>query len=335
MGAALLVAGLGLTACSPDADEAPETGGETASQAVVRSAVVTSAFEPSAPARGLAFLPTAETPWTGLVATSLRDGGFDVFSVEGQRLISSAGPQLNAIAAAPDFALRGEVFPLLFGVDEAGALRGFAVLRQADDVVELPLEGDALVETAAAVCTLDSGIGYVDIAVLAQGPEAVVARVRDTGGDGLTLTEQARLPLPFAARSCAPADGDLIVAGPTSGLARLDMNGETRAFAAGLGVTDIGYAQLLGRPAVMAASSDTGRLNVFDARTLDKITDIETEAGLNAPAFDTPVALAVTSASYGGMAFSSGLVAVYDRADSRVKIVAREVVARAVVSPES
>ncbi|MEQ8405281.1 MAG: hypothetical protein RKE49_09300 [Oceanicaulis sp.] len=269
------------------------------------------------------------------MATTLRDGGFDIFSVEGQPLISAAGPQLGSIAAASDFALRGQVFPLLFGVDEAGALRAFAVLRQADDVAELPLEGDAAMETAAAVCTFDSGIGYVDIAVLGEGPEAAIMRVRDTGGDGLTLTEQARLPLPFTARSCAAADGDLIVGGPTAGLARVDMSGETRAFAAGLNVTDIGYATLLGRPAVMAASSDTGRLSVFDARTLEKITDVETEAGLNAPAFDTPVALAVTSASYGGMAFSSGLVAVYDRADSRVKMVAREVVARAVVSPES
>ncbi len=296
---------------------------------------MTSAFEPSAPARGLAFLPTAESPWTGLVATTVRDGGFDIFSVEGQPLISVAGPQLASIAGAPDFALRGQVFPLLFGVDEAGAVRAFAVLRQSDDVAELPLEGDGLIETAAGVCTFESGIGYVDIAILGEGPEAAIVRVSDTGGDGLTLTEQARLPLPFAASSCAPADGDLIVGGPTAGLARLDMNGETRAFEAGLGVTDIGYAVLLGRPAVLGASSDTGRLNVYDARSLEKIADIETEAGLNAPAFDTPVALAVTSASYGGMAFSSGLVAVYDRADSRVKMVAREVVARAVSSAES
>ena len=146
---------------------------------------------------------------------------------------------------------------------------------------------------------------------------------------------QLRMPLPFAARSCAAADGELVVGGPTAGLARVDLDGETRAFASGLGVTDIGYATLLGRPAVLSAASDTGRLSIYDARTLEKIADIETEAGLNAPAFDTPTALAVTSASYGGMAFSSGLVAVYDRADSRVKIVAREVVARAVVSPES
>lgn len=297
--------------------------------------MVTSAFEASTPARALAFLPTADSPWTGLVAASLRDGGFEIFNVEGRELISTSGPQLNSIAGASDFALRGEVFPLLFGVDTDGALRGFAVLQQADDVAELPLEGDELIETAAAVCTFDSGIGYVDLVLLGENPEAAVVRVRDTGGDGLTLTEQARLPLPFAARSCAGADGDLIVAGPTSGVARLDLDGETRAFVAGMGVADIGYATLLGRPAVMAASSDTGRLSVFDARTLDMIADVETEAGLNAPAFDTPTALAVTSASYGGMAFSSGLVAVYDRADSRVKIVAREVVARAVVSPES
>lgn len=294
--------------------------------------MVTSAFEPSAPARGLTFLPTAQSPWTGLVATALQDGGFDIFSVEGEPLISAAGPQLASVIGASDFALRGEVFPLLFGVDGAGSLRGFAVIRQAGDVVELPLEGETLIQDAAALCLYETAIGYVDIAVLGRGPEAIVVRVSDRGGDGLTLTEESRFPLPFAARSCAAVDDDLLIAAPAAGLARVTMDGETRAFAAGLTISDIGYTELLGRPAVLAASSNTGRIEVYDARSLELIADIGTEAGLNAPAFDSPAALAVTSESYGGMAFSSGLVAIYDRADSRVKIVAREVVAREVVA---
>jgi len=334
LGAALLVAGFGLTACAPD-----ESGGDAeqraADEALLRTAVITSAFEPSAPARGLTFLPTAQSPWTGLVATSLQDGGFDIFSVEGQLLISAAGPQLASVTGAADFPLRGEVFPLLFGVDEAGALRGFAVIRQADDVVELPLEGEARLEDAAAVCLFETGIGYVDMAVLGRGPEAVVLRVRDTGGEGLTLTEEARIALPFSARSCAAADGDLIISAPSAGLARVDMDGETRAYTADITVDDIGYTELLGRPAVLAASASTGRLEVYDARTLELIADIATEAGLNAPAIEDPAALAVTSQSFGGMAFSSGLVAIYDRADSRVKIVAREVVSRSVVAADS
>lgn len=283
----------------------------------------------------MTFLPTAESPWTGLVATTLDEGGFDIFSVEGELLASAAGPQLAAIAGAADFPLRGQTFPLIFGTDEAGAVRGFAVIRQAADVVELPLEGETVIEDAAGLCNFGSGIGYVDFAILGRGPEAAIVRVRDTGGEGLTVTEQARLPLPFAARSCAPADGDLVIGGPASGLARVTLEGETRAFRAELTVADLGYAELLGRPSVLVASAPTGRIDVFDARSLEPIAQIETEAGLNAPAFETPTALAVTSRSYGGMAFSSGLVAVYDRSDSRVKLVAREVVARAVVAAES
>lgn len=297
--------------------------------------MVTSAFESSARARALAFLPTEDSPWTGLVATALQDGGFDIFSVEGEPLISAAGPQLTSIAGAADFPLRGEVFPLLFGIDDAGSLRGFAVIRQADDVVELPLEGAAGIADAAAVCPFAAGIGYVDIAVLGQDSEAVVLRVRDTGGDGLTLTEESRFSLPFAARSCASAGDDLVIAAPAAGLARVDTTGETRAFVDGLSIGDVGYTELLGRPVVLTASSDTGRLAVYDARSLELIADVGTQAGLNAPAFESPSALAVTSESYGGMAFSSGLVAVYDRADSRVKIVAREVVARSVVAADS
>jgi hypothetical protein len=334
LGAALLVASVGLTACSPS-EEPGDAAQRQAEEALLRTAVVTSAFEPSAAARGLAFLPTAQSPWTGLIATTLQDGGFDIFSVDGVPLISAAGPQLASVIGAADFALRGETFPLQFGIDSAGSLRGFAVIRQIDDVVELPLEGESLVQDAAALCLFETAIGYVDIAVLGRGPEAIIVRVRDTGGDGLTLTEERRLPLPFAARSCAAVEDDLLIAAPAAGLARVTMDGETRAFAAGLTISDIGYTELLGRPAVLAASSNTGRIEVYDARTLELIADIGTEAGLNAPAFDSPASFAVTGQSYGGMAFSSGLIAIYDRADSRVKIVAREVVARSVVAAES
>ena len=60
--------------------------------------------------------------------------------------------------------------------------------------------------------------------------------------------------------------------------------------------------------------------------------DVQFEDGLSAPAFERPTALAVTEANYGGMAFSSGIMAVYDAADSSVKLVAREVLSRTVVS---
>ncbi|XBQ15780.1 MAG: hypothetical protein ABL308_12585 [Oceanicaulis sp.] len=293
---------------------------------------MTSVFEPSDPVRGLTFLPSGETPWTGLVAAALSDGGFDIFSVEGEAIASAPGPVLNGLAAAPDFPLRGEQFPLLFGADTNGALRGFAVIQQAGEVVELPLEGDEAIESAAGVCRYSAGIGYVEIAVLAEDAEAVVFRIRDTGGDGLTLAETARIALPFAAKTCAAAGDDLIVGDPNAGLARVDMSGETRAFRAGVSVSDVAYSELLGRPSVLAASAETGVLTVFDATTLETATEIVFEEGLNAPAIAQPVALALTGQSYGGMAFSSGLVAVYDRSDSRIKLVAREVVSRAVVS---
>jgi len=59
---------------------------------------VTSAFSTSERAGALAFLPNSEEPWTGLIAAALVDGGFDVFNIDGLRVLSASGPQLTALA---------------------------------------------------------------------------------------------------------------------------------------------------------------------------------------------------------------------------------------------
>lgn len=297
-----------------------------------RNAMVTSAFETAGRSESLIFLPNEEAPWTGLLASSLTGGGFDVYNIEGETLISAAGPELRGLAGVSDFALRGESFPLLFGVDDMGQLRGFVIVRETREVIELPLESDAALASAAGVCLFDQGIGYVELAVLGENAEAHIVRVRDAGGAGLSVEERDARTLPFPARSCAAAESDLMVAGPTAGLARITETGDQAAFAPGLSVADISYTELLGRPVALVASSQTGLVSVYDARSLDLIVDVQFDDGFSAPAFERPTALAVTEANYGGMAFSSGIMAVYDAADSSVKLVAREVLSRTVVS---
>lgn len=297
-----------------------------------RNATVTSAFETAGRSEALIFLPNEDAPWTGLLASSLTGGGFDIYNIDGEAIISAAGPELRGLAGVSDFALRGETFPLLFGVDDMGQLRSFVIVRETREVIELPLESEEPLPTAAGVCLFDQGIGYVELAVLAEGAEARIVRVRDAGGTGLTLEERNTRTLPFPARSCAAAEDDLLVAGPTAGLARITPTDQQTAFAAGLSVTDVSYTELMGRPVALVASSQTGLVSVYDAASLELIVDVQFEDGLSAPAFERPSALAVTEANYGGMAFSSGIMAVYDAADSSVKLVAREVLSRTVVS---
>lgn len=250
-------------------------------------------------------------------------------------MLSASGPQLTALAAVPDFPLRGEAFPLVFGADLDGNLRGYAIIRAAEDVAELPLEGDTAGGAVAAACLFDVGIGYFDLALLGETSSARIVRVRDAGGAGLEVTERERISLPFQAGNCAGANGDLLVASQTAGLARVSLDGQTQAIAAGRSVNDVSYTELLGRPVALTVSADTGRMGVFDAATLELVTEIVLNDGINAPGFQSPAALAVTNSSFGGMAFSSGLVAIYDRGDSRVKLVAREVLSRAIMSDDA
>lgn len=332
MGAALLVGGL-IAGCGP---QEPDTAEDTLPPPVAPSltAVVTNAFEPSADIAALAFAPRSSEPWTGLLAANLEQGGFDIFSVNnGERIIAASGPRLNGLAAAPEFALRGETLPLLFGVDENGELRGFAVSSQIEDVIELPLDAALNDGDAAAACLFEVGIGFVEIAVLGRDAEAEVWRIADGGGETLSVEQRAAFALPFPARACA-SDGDgLVIAGPASGLARVSLAGEVEArVSPDATFSDVAFSELRGLPAVIAPSAEDSSLAVFDARSLEPVATVTFESGLNAPAFVEPDVLAVSDSSFGGMSFSSGLVAVYDSGDGRVKLVAREVLTRAVFS---
>ena len=303
----------------------------------MREAIVTSAFSTSERAGALAFLPSESEPWTGLVAAALVDGGFDVFNIDGLRVLSASGPQLTSLAPAPEFPLRGETFPLVFGADLNGQLRGYAIIREAEDVAELPLEGPGAEGVVNAACLFETGIGYFDLALLGEQAEARIVRVRDAGGAGLNLEPRGKVDLPFPARNCAgtPNQDSLLIASPNSGLARVNLNGRVEAFEAGRSVNDVSFTELLGRPVALTVSADTGRMGVFDARDLTLLNEIVLNDGINAPGFQTPSAMAVTGSNFGGMAFSTGVIAVYDRGDYRVKLVAREVIGRAIMSEES
>jgi len=281
----------------------------------------------------LAFAPRSSEPWTGLLAANLEQGGFDVFDIDGRRLIAASGPRLSGLVAAPEFPLRGEVLPLLFGVDSDGALRGFAVSTAIADVIELPLAVELNAGEAAAACLFDAGIGFVEIALLGREAEASIWRITDAGEEALAAEERARFALPYPGRACASAGDALLVAGPAAGLTRVSLNGEVEARAVeGATLSDVAASELRGLPVAIASNDGAPSLSVFDARTLEPLANVSFERGLNAPAFEQPQALAVSDASFGGMGFSSGLIGVYDSGDGRLKLVARDVLTRAVFS---
>jgi len=295
---------------------------------------VTAAFNPGRAVADLVFLPNEEAPWQGLIAASLNQGGYDIYDLDGEIVMAAAGPRLRSIAAAPSFALRGTSFPLLFGVDSEGALRAQVLIRDPGELIEIGLGEESLSGAVAGVCRYETGIGYVDLAVLGEDDRAEIWRIEDVGEDNLSATLQGALTLPFPARACASAGGDLIVGGPTGGLARVTVDGEVLAETSGYAVGDVFYAELLGRPVAAIPAPEAGQLVVFDAETLDRLSAIAFEGGLNAPGIEEPGGLAETEANFGGSPFAGGIVAVFDEADGRIKLVSREVVTRAVVAPD-
>ncbi len=282
----------------------------------------------------MAFVPSGDAPWTGLIAAALRAGGFDIYNIDGRRVIEAPGPRLRGLAAAPDFAIRGNQFPLLVGVDDQGVLRSFLVIRDLEQVVEAPVEDIAPAGAVQGLCAYDTGPGFLEVAVLGRDPVAEIWRVRDRGEDTLSVESRATIPLPFAAQACAASNEDLIVGGPAEGLVRVSPDGDVEADVRDVSVTDLIYVELLGRRTVAAPSAPSGELLFFDAETLAPIKALSFSDGLNAPAARAPTAIAATAASYGGMGYASGVIAVFDADDSRVKLVAREVISRAVVTGE-
>jgi len=79
-----------------------------------RTAIVTGSFSAPGGARDLAFLPDAESPGNGLLAAASLQGGISVFNIDGQEVISGAGPRLNGLAGTGGFPLRGETLPMIF-----------------------------------------------------------------------------------------------------------------------------------------------------------------------------------------------------------------------------
>lgn len=322
-----------LAGCSDSTETAD--GSETNVALEQSDARISLAFPASQLSDDLVFLASEDSPWTGLIASSTREGGLEIFNVDGQLLAQAAGPRMTSLAGAPAFALRGAVIPLIFGIDLDGALRAQAFLRPTGETLEIALSAAELQSGIAAVCHYESGIGFEDLAVITQNDTVQIWRIQDIGEESLSAEMQSETPLPFPTRGCASADSDLVLIGPSAGLARFSLEGETLAEAPGFAARDIVATELLGRKVVLATVSGSSALVVFDALTLEPISEVAMSAGLNTPAVITPGAIALTEDNYGGMGFANGIVTIFDRDDNRIKLVSRDTLARAVIQPDA
>lgn len=293
---------------------------------------VTAAFSASSGRiSALAFLPNFDVEAYGHVIASRQEGGLDLYDIDGVRIGELAGPALNGLATAPRFQLRGEDLPLAFGVDPAtGTLSGYAIVRERGDMFPLPLAPIASEASYTGLCFLSEGPGYVDLVLLSTGTQADIVRVRDTGDQLLSVDIQSSLSLPFPARRCATLNDNIYTLGDGNGVARTSTDGEQLARGDFNG-HQLTAMQMGGTPAVLmtrAGSEDSFDIQVLDADTLDTLAEVSIMDGLSTPGLGNAGPLVATDASYGFTAYSTGLIAVYDRADDRIKVIARDTFVR-------
>lgn len=282
----------------------------------------------------LALLPNGEARDAGLIVAAVRGGGFDAFNDFGERIFQTAGPALTSLVAVPAFEMRGTSLPLLFGSDSDRLVRGFIVLPGMQAIEPLPLDVSGVSDPVEGLCLYRQGTGFVELALLHAGRRATVWRMMDTGSERLTFTRMSEIALPFTAERCAGADGDIVIGSATGGLARVESSGNVRADAQGVSVSHFAFTELYGRPVVLVPFEAEGLIGVFDGRTLEEISAIEVRSEMSIAGLDRPGAITVTDLPFSGMGFSSGLAAVHDTGDSRIKLITREVLGRAVTAPE-
>lgn len=277
----------------------------------------------------VAFVPNADTPWAGLIVSAPVDGGLDIFNVDGEALERVTGPRLTSLAVSPGFALRGESLPLVIGVDSgSGTVRGYVLLRSEPTAIEAPLAPIEPEGGAAAVCFVDEAPGHLDIAILGREARATTWRIRDTGGDLIDAQQTGSFSLPAPARTCASFQDSLYVSGPTLALTRINASGTVEA-RGGPNADSLAAGLLLGRPVVVAAGGPGETLLILDGRDLSPVQSVRIVDGMSTPGVERPVSVAISAESFGGTAYQSGLVAVVDGSDNRIRFIARETFARA------
>jgi hypothetical protein len=306
-----------------------------AAEAANREVLVTAAFvSVQGGAAALAFLPNREAASLGLIVSAPREGGLDLFDADGVLRTRHAGARLSGLATAPGFQLRGENLPLIFGAaPDSDSVLGYAVVTDGIRVLDLPLEPTTAADGVAGLCLYREGAGYVDLVVLGTGASAEIWRIRDAGEDILNVEQRQSLTLSAPARQCVTLDGDIYLASPAGGITRMGPDGvilaENSESVTGLAVGDFNGSRL-----VLATDGASGQVHTFHALDLLPATELTIVDGLSTPGVEQPAGIAVTPESYGFTAYISGMIAVFDQSDQRIKVISNDAAARSLVSAD-
>ncbi|WP_339739821.1 hypothetical protein [uncultured Maricaulis sp.] len=335
LGRSLLVAAAfsALAACGPTPEQAIEEA--AAVEAANREVLVTAAFvSVQGGAAALAFLPNRDAASLGLIVSAPREGGLDLFDADGELRTRHAGARLSGLATAPGFQLRGENLPLIFGASpDSNSVLGFAVVTDGIRVLDLPLAQTTPADGVAGLCLYREGVGYVDLVILGNGASAQIWRVRDAGDDVLHVEQRQNFALTAPARHCATLDGDIYLASPAGGITRLGPDGvieaENNQSVVSLAVGDFNGSRL-----VLATDGSTGQVHTFYGLDLMPATELTVVDGLSTPGIEQPSGIAVTPESYGFTAYISGMIAVFDQEDQRIKVISHDAASRALISAD-
>lgn len=299
--AALALAGALLSACGEATRESEQTTAVSATPRIT-TRVVESYDGVAGRALDMELMPNPLPSLSrGLVA--VESGGLDVIDLSLGEVAHVSSPRIGALAAAPDFQLRGQSAPLLIGAGgELATPRAWVFLASENELVEVPLDPIDVGDAVLGMCAERATPALLDLVILTDGAMSRW-RVRDVGGDALAaeLRETVETSRPLAA--CAGHDGGLVSVA-TNGATRKS-DSEAWGFSDGSDVaaaqTNDGWWAIVARPSENAASLVT---------PLGEEVEVAFEEGLNAAAA-TPRLVAASAANVGGP-FSSGVLLVAD-----------------------
>ena len=300
-----------------------------------REVLVTAAFRTrDEDAADIVFLPNLETPSLGAIIGAPRSGGLDVYDADGEVRTEHSGPAMSTLAAAPDFQLRGERLPLIFGAaSDASALHGFVVTLADFRVFELPLGAFTPQDGVAGLCMLEEGIGYIDLVLLGTGATAEIIRIQDSGEDLLSVTQRSSFELQAPARECTTIDNAIFTLSPAGGVTRFSAEGVIEAELE-IAATGIASGEFNGSNLVVLTNAASRELHTFHAADLERAANVTVVDGLSTPGIEEPAAIDITATTYGYTAYGEGMLGVFDRSDNRVKVISREAFSRAYFTVE-
>ncbi len=268
----------------------------------------------------LAFAPVATVPWEGRLVVAASAGGLIVVDVEGQEDSTWQGETITALAASPDFNLRGLAANMVLALNADGAVRPFIVDDARGQLIAAPVSGlpDSGV---SALCTLDGNTATPAFLIGMADKSLGVWTINDTGEATLSAQKAQVGKLAVSISNCAASGDNVVATGEKGGLFSLSVTDGVRMIT---GVeSPPGQVTALsskGTKLVLVSDPAQGNLHVYE-EALQPLYDLKTPKALSTPGAAEPGALAVSTRSFGGAGFSAGLLAVADDSTNRIALV--------------